>query len=113
SLAPGSYRVVIDGDGLAHVVYPFEIARAQRLAVDLFIPAAVSVPKGFVYVPPGAFLYGDGDELLRTQFLEAVPIHKRSTNAFLIARYETTFQEWISFLDDLPPAERARHTPGS
>ena len=111
SLAPGSYRLVFDGPGLAHVIYPFEIRRGEHTVADIALPPASAVPNGFVYVPAGPFWYGDADEQLRTQFLDAVPIHRRTTNAFLIARYETTYQDWIAFLDGLPPGERRRHAP--
>jgi len=111
SLSPGSYRLVIEAEGRARVVYPFEIGRGARTDVELALPAASVVPKDFVYVPPGKFWYGDGDEQLRTQFLDTVPIHRRATGAFLVARYETTYQDWLEFLDDLPPAERLRRAP--
>ena len=111
SLAPGSYRLVLDGPGLAHVINPFEIRRGERTVADLALPPASAVPTGFVYVPAGTFWFGDTDEQLRTQFLDAVPIHRRTTNAYLIARHETTYQDWIAFLDGLPPAERSRHAP--
>jgi formylglycine-generating enzyme required for sulfatase activity len=111
SLPPGSYRLVIEGDGRARVVYPFELRRAERRVVDLALPAASAIPRGFIPVAPGTFWYGDADEQLRTQFLDAAPIHRRTTKAYLIARHETTVQDWIAFLDDLPAAERARRTP--
>ena len=110
-LASGSYRLLIDGPERAHVVYPFEIRRGDRTVVDLSLPFASAVPKGFVYVPAGTFWFGDADEQLRTQFLKAAPIHRRTTSAYLIARYETTYQDWIAFLDDLPEKERARRAP--
>ena len=71
-------------------------------------------PTGFVYVPPGEFWFGDADEQLRTQFLDTVPIHRRRTDAYLIARHETTYAEWIAFLNALPAggarAARARRS---
>ena len=48
SLAPGSYRLLLDGPGLAHVIYPFEIRRGDRTVADLVLPPASAVPKGFV-----------------------------------------------------------------
>jgi formylglycine-generating enzyme required for sulfatase activity len=110
-LPPGSYRLLIDGEGLAHVVFPFEIRRTERTSVDLTLPAASTVPQGFAYIPPGPFWYGDADEQLRTQFLDTVPIHRRATGAYLVARHETTYQDWIAFLDSLPAAERMRYAP--
>ncbi len=111
TLPPGSYRVALDGPGLAHVAYPFELARGHQQTVALAIPPAAAVPAGFIYVPPGDFWFGDSDELLRTQFFGTVPIHRRRTDAYLIARHETTYGEWIAFLDALPPGERAQHIP--
>jgi formylglycine-generating enzyme required for sulfatase activity len=111
SLAPGSYRLLLSGAGLAHVVYPFEVRRGEEVVVDVALPAVSAVPEGFVYVPPGAFWFGDGDEQLRTGFLGTVPIHRRHTDGYSIARHETTYADWIAFLDALPAAERARYTP--
>jgi formylglycine-generating enzyme required for sulfatase activity len=110
-LAVGSYRLVIDGPGLATVNYPFEIARGQAVAVVLTVPAANKVPADFAYVPAGPFWFGDGDERLRKEFLGTVPIHQRTTPAYVIARHETTYAEWIAFLNALPPTERAAHLP--
>ena len=46
-----------------------------------------------------------------TKFLDTVPIHRRQTDAFLIARHETTYRQWIEFLDALPDGESARYAP--
>jgi formylglycine-generating enzyme required for sulfatase activity len=111
SLPPGSYRLVLGGPGLAQVHAPFVVARGQRAVVDVDVPRADAVPAGFVFVPAGTFLFGDADERLRRGFLDAAPMHQRSAGSFLIARRETTYREWIEFLDGLPPAERKRHAP--
>src|SRR5262249_22694195 len=66
-----------------------------------------------VYVPPGEFWFGDADEQLRAQFLATVPIHRRRTGAYLIAARETTYAEWIAFLETLPAEERARREPSA
>jgi formylglycine-generating enzyme required for sulfatase activity len=111
SLAAGSYRLVASGTGRAQVVYPFEVRRGEEVAVELALPPISAVPEGFVYVPPGEFWFGDADEQVRTQFLGTVPIHRRHTEGYSIARHETTYAEWIAFLDALPPPERARYVP--
>ena len=111
SLTPGSYRLTLDGPGLAHVVHPFEVRRGEQVTVDLPLPKAAAVPHGFVYVPTGEFWFGDGDELLRSQFLGAVPLHRRRTDAYLIAQHETTYAEWIAFLEALPRAQRSQNLP--
>ena len=69
------------------------------------------MPKDFVYVPGGRFLFGSANEDLRTTFLGTVPLHTVETRAFLISKYETTFREWIAFLETLPPPQRAARRP--
>jgi formylglycine-generating enzyme required for sulfatase activity len=64
-----------------------------------------------VYVPEGRFLFGSGNEDLRTSFLDTAPLHAFETPAFLISRYETTIGDWIAFLDALPPAQREIRRP--
>ena len=110
-LPPGSYRLSFDRKDRARLIYAVEVHRGERVSLDVWLPPETAVPKGFVYVPPGAFWFGDGDEKLRTQFLDTVPVHRRETGGYLIARQETTYGEWIVFLNALPAAERERHTP--
>jgi formylglycine-generating enzyme required for sulfatase activity len=110
-LPSGSYRLTFEGSGIARVFHPFEVRRGERTEIDLALPAASSVPDGFTYVPPGEFYFGDADELLRSQFLGTVPLHRRRSGAYLIANHETTFREWIAFLEALPASERPSNLP--
>ncbi|MEA2700290.1 MAG: eukaryotic-like serine/threonine-protein kinase, partial [Myxococcales bacterium] len=110
-LAAGSYRLVVDGPALASVNYPFEIARGQAVTVAFTVPTAGKVPADFAFVPAGTFWFGDGDERLRKEFLGTVPIHARQTPGYFIARHETTYTEWITYLMALTPAERTAHLP--
>jgi formylglycine-generating enzyme required for sulfatase activity len=48
---------------------------------------------------------------MRRTFYGAPPLHAVDGDAFLIARTETTYAEWIAFLDALSPAERERFLP--
>ena len=111
SLPPGSYRLVIDGAGLArcHPAVRDQTQRTHHRRPDRAVLSAV--PKGFVYIPAGTFWYGDADEQLRTQFLDTVPIHRRTTGAYFVARDETTYQDWITFLDGITAVEQLRHAP--
>jgi formylglycine-generating enzyme required for sulfatase activity len=77
--------------------------------VDIPIPR--TVPDGFVYVPPGRTLYGSTDDEATRKFFGAVPQHTRTTGGYFIARYETTYGDWLAYLDDVSEAERAAHTP--
>jgi formylglycine-generating enzyme required for sulfatase activity len=81
------------------------------LTVPVELPPSSRVPAGFVFVPAGRFLYGTAEESLRRGFLKTAPLHRKSTGAFLIARNETTFGDFIEFLRDLPAQERARRLP--
>ena len=107
AIAPGSYRLAMRAPGYAETFYPFEIHRGEHLELELGLLPTARVPEGFAYVPPGDFWFGDADERLRTQFLDTVPIHRRHTAGYLIARHETTYREWITYLEALPAAERA------
>jgi eukaryotic-like serine/threonine-protein kinase len=112
TLPPGSYRLVARAPGRAEVRYPFTLARGEQLAVELALPLEREVPRGFVHVPPGRFLVGSAaDDELRSLFFAAPPQHAVSTGGFLVARHETTFAEWIAYLEDIAPDERARRTP--
>jgi formylglycine-generating enzyme required for sulfatase activity len=111
SLAPGSYRLVASGAGRGPGHLSVRGAPRGRCRRRPGPAADSAVPEGFVYVPPGEFWFGDADEQVRTQFLGTVPIHRRHTEAYSIARRETTYAEWIAFLDALPSPERARYLP--
>ena len=109
ALEPGSYRLNLAVDAShAEVRYPFVVhPGASPIALDIARPPRTAVPPGFVYVPPGRFLSGFGrnaeDEPLRI-FYGAEPLHERSSNAFLIALHETTYEEWMEYLDACWPA---------
>ncbi|MCA9690104.1 MAG: protein kinase [Nannocystaceae bacterium] len=110
-LSPGSYRLTFEVPGRAPVLYPVALTRGEEVTVALDLPAG-PLPDGFVYVPAGRFLYGSRSaEELRRGMLNAVPIHPVELDAYLIARHETTYGQWIEFLESLPPEERARRAP--
>jgi formylglycine-generating enzyme required for sulfatase activity len=86
------------------------LARGERHEVDLVAPAAV--PDGFIYIPPGRFLFGSADdEIVRRTMLPARPLHQATTGAFFIQRTEVTFRQWIEFLRALSPQERDLRRP--
>jgi formylglycine-generating enzyme required for sulfatase activity len=71
----------------------------------------VDVPPGFIYIPPGEFLFGAIDEDRRA-FFETAPRHRRRTDEFLIGRHEVTFGDWLAYLDSMPPREHDAKLPG-
>ncbi|MEM9492769.1 MAG: SUMF1/EgtB/PvdO family nonheme iron enzyme, partial [Myxococcota bacterium] len=106
-LAPGSYRLSLSMAGRATVHYPVALRREEVLELDIHLPPTATIPDGFVYVPPGRFLFGSAlPRSLRQQFLSAVPIHESRTEGYLIAQHETTYGEWIEYLDSLTPEEQ-------
>jgi serine/threonine protein kinase/formylglycine-generating enzyme required for sulfatase activity len=112
TLPPGSYLLTFTQSDGSEVHYPVLLARAESLAVPVTLPPPATVPPDFIYVAPGRFLYGSSaDESLRRNFFGTSPIHEMQTGAYLIARYETTFAQWIDYLEHLAANERARRTP--
>ena len=112
SLAAGSYLATFRAPGFADTVVPFVVRRGDDTVLDVRLPPASAVPEGFVFVPGGRTPFGSADEdSVRRGFFHTVPIHEVPVGPFLIARYETTFAEWIAYLESLPPAERERRRP--
>jgi serine/threonine protein kinase/formylglycine-generating enzyme required for sulfatase activity len=108
-LPQGSIVLSFAAAGRAPVRYPVLLGRDERLHLSVDLPLASEVPEGYVYIPPGRFLFGSSvDESFRRQFFATVPMHEVTTGAYLIARNETTFDEWLSYLRALPAGERAR-----
>ncbi len=87
-----------------------ELRRGEPLEVRLAPPEG-ALPEGFVYVPAGRFWFGAAEPALVRRFLDAPPLSERTTPAFLIARHEVTYADWLAFLGELSPPERARRSP--
>jgi formylglycine-generating enzyme required for sulfatase activity len=111
SVAPGSLVLGFSAPGRATIRLPIVVAAGDVTAVALDLPAASSVPPGFVFVPPGRFLWGTSGGEEQRAFFGGPPMHGARTGAFLIARDETTYADWIAFLRDLPEDERHRRAP--
>jgi serine/threonine protein kinase/formylglycine-generating enzyme required for sulfatase activity len=110
-LPPGSYLLELSAPGRADTRYPFVLARGERLDIEVPLLVPGEIPDGFVYVPPGRFLFGSGDsEDMRRLFLRTVPLHPVTMDGYFIARHETTYGEWIEYLRALPPVERQRRS---
>jgi formylglycine-generating enzyme required for sulfatase activity len=105
---PGSFVIELRAPGRPAIDVPVLLARDERFAVDVPLPA--SVPDGFAYVPAGRTVFGTSDAESVRAFFGAVPLHPVTTDAYLIARHETTFAEWIEFLEDLPEARSRSST---
>ncbi|WP_437829936.1 nSTAND1 domain-containing NTPase [Sorangium sp. So ce1153] len=109
---PGSYRLQIEAPGREVVRFPVQLARAERARVAVALPAAGAVPRGYVHVPAGRFLFGSSAiEGLRRGMLNAQPLREVQTGSYVIKRTEVTLGDWIEFLRELPPSERDRRLP--
>ena len=111
ALAPGVHVLVARAPDRAEVRLPIMLAPGERRRIELALPAATSVPAGYVYIPRGTFRFGSNDDETMRRFFDAVPMHERTTGAYLIARTETTYAEWIAWLDTLSAGEQQRHAP--
>ncbi|MBK9757850.1 MAG: SUMF1/EgtB/PvdO family nonheme iron enzyme [Nannocystis sp.] len=110
-LAPGSYLWTIAADGRAELRYPVLLHRGEHFSETLDLPTSDQIPAGYVYIPPGRFLVGSAaDEDLRRSFFTATPLHESRGEGYLIAREETTYGDWLAFLESLPPDEQLRRS---
>jgi formylglycine-generating enzyme required for sulfatase activity len=110
-LAPGSYLLELRAPGFAPVDYPVVVRRGETIAERIVMPRLADVPDGFVWIPPGRTIHGSVDAEPVRRFYKATPAREIRTPAFLIARHEVTFGQWIEYLEALPEAERAARTP--
>ncbi|AKF79645.1 serine/threonine protein kinase [Myxococcus fulvus 124B02] len=114
SLPAGSHLLLVEAPGRVPVRVPVLLRPGESFSQELTLPEATQVPEGFVYIPPGRFLQGASEsEYLRRAFFFAPPLHEVETGAYLIARHEVTFGDYIAFLETLSPEERAARMPGS
>jgi formylglycine-generating enzyme required for sulfatase activity len=101
-LPQGSYLFVLTAPARAKVNLPILVRRGESRKASFKIPPAMTIPKGYVYVPPGSFLFGSArDEDARKYSLSTVPLHEVASRGFLIAQHETTFGEWLEYLVSL------------
>ncbi|MCA9656790.1 MAG: SUMF1/EgtB/PvdO family nonheme iron enzyme, partial [Myxococcales bacterium] len=112
-VSPGSYLLTFSYDGVA-VRYPLVVERDDELEISFDMPPKDAVPGGYIYVPPGRFLFGSADdETLRQPFYYAQPLHQVSTGGFLVGKNEVTVSQWIEYLESLAPAEQDEALPQS
>lgn len=112
SLPPGSYRVRLDQGDDNSIFLPIALTRKQQLKVELELPNPAAIPAGYTYIPGGRFLFGSSDRKLWNFFYNTVPIHPRVAEPFFIATHETTYRDWIEFLESMPLQQRGKHLPG-
>jgi eukaryotic-like serine/threonine-protein kinase len=110
-LVPGSYLLVATLPGRYTTRYPFKVDRGEARTIHIVLPRVADVPEGMIYVPAGRFLYGSGDDETTRGLFTHQPMRPIELPAFLIARAETLWKDYLVFLRALPEAERLAHTP--
>src|SRR5262249_14403128 len=111
-LPPGSYLFTLQAEGTTTVRLPLLLRRGESRSFSFELPSASKIPKGFVYIPPGPFLFGSSQETsIRTDTLKTVPLHEVMTGPYLIAEHETTFGDWLEYLKALSPADQLAEAP--
>ncbi|XXF78653.1 bifunctional serine/threonine-protein kinase/formylglycine-generating enzyme family protein [Myxococcaceae bacterium GXIMD 01537] len=108
---PGQYQLTASAPGHEPILLPLRFSRGERRRLALPLPRAGTVPSDFAYVPPGPMLLGSAAEASVREFFNAVPLHEVHTGGFLIARHETTYAQWLTYLESLPAEERERRAP--
>jgi formylglycine-generating enzyme required for sulfatase activity len=108
---PGDWRMVVRAPGHEPASAPLRLTRGERRRLPLPLIPEGRLPEGLVYVPPGRVLFGSAADASVRGFFNAVPLHARETGGFLIARHETTYAQWLTFLESLPAEERTRRLP--
>jgi len=110
-LPPGSYLLTFGNGTAPGVRLPILLDAGETVAVRFAVPR--TIPDGYVFVPPGRFLtgFGEDEKLRRSQ--GTPPSHEATTGAYLIARHEVTFAEYVAFLETLNGKDLATRLPHS
>ncbi len=99
-LEMGSYLAVLSAPGFRDVRYPVHISRNRDWKGTVRMRTDEEIGEGFVYVPGGPFVYGEGKETREIELPD-----------FAIAQYPVTFGEYGEFLDALPEEEAEERMP--
>jgi serine/threonine-protein kinase len=99
-LPMGSYLTILRSPGFHDVRYPVHVSRNHDWSGRIQMRTDEEIGEGFVFVPRGPFLCGEGKE---TRVVELPD--------FAISRYPVTFGEYGEFLDSLSDEEAAEHLP--
>ncbi len=104
TLPIGSYLCILRKKGFRDTCYPVHITRGGAWEGKVRLRTDEQIGEGFVYVPGGPFIYGEGDDTRTIEIKD-----------FAIARHPVTFREYVEFLmalDAEEAAERLPRTPG-
>lgn len=105
---PGSQLIVLSAPEVETVRYPVLVERGEGLDLKMNIPRTGSLPKDFVYIPPGRFLSGSTGDEVRKNLYSTWPLHAMKTGGYLISRYEVTLRQWLDYVSELPEEEQKK-----
>ncbi len=109
ALVASSYLLKIRAPGHEEIRYPLLVSHGEKTQLKFRLPTAGSVPPGYIYIPPGRFLFGSSaDEIIRSGTLTTVPLHPVQTGGYIIGRTEVTFEHWIEFARSLSTEQRTK-----
>jgi len=106
-LDPGSYLVHLRRKGFEPQRESVVIPRGASVEVELELHKDATSPDGFVYVPPGPFVFGD-----RKAF-RAAPRTKRVTDGYWIQATLLTFGQYLEFINDPEVLDRIEKSENS
>ncbi|MFB3065042.1 MAG: SUMF1/EgtB/PvdO family nonheme iron enzyme [Planctomycetota bacterium] len=99
-LPMGSYVCILKKPGYRDTRYPVHITRGVRWTGEVRLRTDDEIGEGFVYVPAGSFLYGEGKDM-----------EGKELSDFAIAKYPVTFGEYAEFLQSLDDKEAKERVP--
>ena len=108
---PGDWRLTLRAPGHEPTVFPLRLGRGEARTLSARPPRVGALAPEFVYIPPGRVLFGSAADASVRGFFNTLPLHAKDVGGFLIARRETTFAEWMDFLESLPVRERGERAP--
>ncbi len=108
TLPPASYLLTFRTHGYEEIRYPLLVSHGEHLKIAFRIPKAGTIPAGYVYIPPGRFLFGSAAaEIIRAGTLTTVPLHQVQTNGYLISKTEMTLASFLEFAKTTSAEEKA------
>jgi formylglycine-generating enzyme required for sulfatase activity len=97
---PGSYLLLARAPEREEQRFAVLVPRLGQIEVRLSLLPTGATPAGFVYIPPGSFIYGGDPEAI-----ESVPLEQPELAGYCIGRREVTNAEWAEFVDDAQTQE--------
>ncbi len=107
-LPEGSYLFVFRKVGHRDARFPVAVPRKGPLRETVRLLREDEIPEGFVWIPAGPFSSGGDPEAF-----QSLPRGDQRLEGFFIARHETTFREYLEFLNDRAVPEGGEDSPNS